>query len=169
MSMRCGSALAGLTAATLALATACADMGGDQHIPVEVLYSGSHCGGDGTEPHLRRIADEEQFRTERDAMFRHMLGNDHSDRLQAPDFDENIAVLIAMGQRSTGGYRLELRDDRAAVDNGAVELPVTWTEPDEDAMVTQAITSPCLMVTLPRQDYDTISAVDQDGETRARE
>lgn len=169
MNMRGGWALAGLTAASLALVTACADMGGDEHVPVEVLYSGSHCGGDGSEPQLRRITDEEQFRAARDAMFRHVLGNDHAERLPAPDFHESIAVLATMGQRSTGGYGLELRDDRATLDNDALALSVTWTEPAEDAMVTQAITSPCLMLTLPRRDYDTIRAVDQDGKTRLRE
>ena len=161
--------LAGLAAATLTLTTACADMASNERIPVETLYSGSNCGGDQEGPRLRVITDHEQFQAERDAMFRHVVGGDHADRLAAPDFNDTIAVLVTMGQRPTGGYRLALREPRAAIDNGTVELPITWQEPDEDAMVTQAITSPCLMVTLPRQDYDTISAVDQDGETRARE
>lgn len=160
-----GTGLAGALLVTLA---ACADMNGNKGLPVETLRAGSHCGTTREEPRLRLITDREQLQELRQAMRGHVVGDDDNDRVTSPDLDDNVAVLIEMGQRPTGGYGLELREPHAVLANGTVTVPINWREPAEDAVVTQALTSPCLLLTLPRREFETIKAVDQHGHTRAR-
>lgn len=66
------------------------------------------------------------------------------------DFDAYRVLLISEGQRSTGGYSIRLNDDGVRLARGTVILPVDFIHPEAGALVTQAITSPCLVLGLSR-------------------
>ena len=67
---------------------------------------------------------------------------------QRVDLQENLLTLwVAMGQRPTGGYHLEL-PPFALRDGDGVHFDVILHAPPEDAVVTQALTSPCAVVQL---------------------
>lgn len=85
------------------------------------------------------------------------------------DFTRELLVLVRMGQQSTGGYSLAMIGDKARLQEGWLELPVHWREPGPGMIVTQALTSPCLFVALPRLQYEGIRVVDQHGKVRVQE
>lgn len=128
----------------------------------KTVARGSHCGGSRDEPQLEVATNEDAYmalldkgaRTNRDA--------------PTPDFEQEIAVYMGMGQKPTGGYGLALRDEPVTIRDSTATIPVAWRTPASDAVVTQALTSPCLVVTLPKGDYRQVRAVDADGKERLR-
>ena len=75
-------------------------------------------------------------------------------------------AIIEMGAKPTGGFGLavsraaELRDER-------VILSAIFFNPDGSGMVTQALTSPCVLVELPAGRYSEIEVRDVSGAVRA--
>jgi hypothetical protein len=93
----------------------------------------------------------------------------HSPREQMRvSFDRELLIQISMGQKSTGGYSLALAVEQATLNDGWVDVPVQWNVPAKGMMLTQALTSPCLFVALPRQDYEGVRVLDQQGVVRAQ-
>ena len=66
------------------------------------------------------------------------------------DFDESTIIAVFMGQQSTGGYEVEIKK----IVEGADQITVTFesTEPSEDEMVAQVITSPYHMVKIDQAE-----------------
>lgn len=152
-----------LLALTLTSLAACAgDDAGSRTMTAETVATGGQCGGSRAEPQLKVATSEADY-----AEFLDTGARAESDA-PAPNFEQQVAVFMAMGQKPTGGYRLSLRDKEVTIEQGTATIPVTWQSPPSDAMVTQALTSPCLVVTLPRGDYQQIRAVDGDGNERLR-
>ncbi len=76
-------------------------------------------------------------------------------------------ALVEMGTRNTGGYGVAV--SRTAGRNGDVLiLKATFIAPAADRMVTEMISSPCVLVSLPQAHYAEIQLIDQDGRRRAR-
>ena len=84
------------------------------------------------------------------------------------DFAEYGVLLIRMGEKPTGGYRLQLMADKANVENRIALVPLQWIEPEKGAITTQVITYPYLMVRMAKGSFDRIDVVDQDGTVRFR-
>ncbi len=82
------------------------------------------------------------------------------------DFTQSAMVLLRMGAQDTGGYSLALARERLVEQEGTVRMTVVWETPPADAFVSQARTSPCLMVRMPRGGYDAVRVVDQTGHER---
>lgn len=74
-------------------------------------------------------------------------------------------ALVEMGERNSGGYGLAI-SRLAGRRSGDLILRGTFVAPGAGDMSTQAITSPCVLVSLPREGYDTVEIVDQDGRLR---
>ncbi|HSW14884.1 MAG TPA: protease complex subunit PrcB family protein [Solimonas sp.] len=76
-------------------------------------------------------------------------------------------ALVEMGERNTGGYGLAI--SRLAGRRGdTLVLNGTFIAPAAEDMTTQAITSPCVLVSLPKQGYSQVEIIDQDGRVRGR-
>ncbi len=67
----------------------------------------------------------------------------------AVDFARDMVVLVAAGQRSSGGHSVRVDGTSAGAD-GALVLHVTSTVPGPDCMSTMALTSPADVVRVPR-------------------
>lgn len=67
-------------------------------------------------------------------------------------------LLITEGPRNTGGYSIRLNDDSVRLEQDTVILPVDFIHPEEGGLVSLALTSPCLVVTLGRSAYSEIQA-----------
>lgn len=67
------------------------------------------------------------------------------------DFQRETVVAIFAGQKSTGGYGVEV--ERVSEENGELYLDVRFTSPGEGAITTQALTSPWVMVRVLRGGY----------------
>lgn len=65
----------------------------------------------------------------------------------AVDFDRRMVVAAAMGQRSTGGYAIEIVDARR--EDEELWVTVRETSPGDGCAVTQAMTAPVVAVAVP--------------------
>jgi len=75
-------------------------------------------------------------------------------------------ALVELGARPTGGYGLAVA--RAAVLRGEVAvLSATFLSPPAGSIRTQALSSPCVLVQLPRGRYTRVDVEDQSGTVRA--
>lgn len=77
---------------------------------------------------------------------------EHLGREHPVDFDESLhqAVYIELGVRPTGGYAVNVV--RVYEEDKNLVLEYSEREPSPDQYVTQALTSPWVMVLLPRSD-----------------
>lgn len=83
------------------------------------------------------------------------------------DMGRGGAVWVQMGQRPTGGYGLSLPEAPAHLTDGVLTLRVRFEQPGPNAMVTQVVTSPCLLVAVDGRGFGRIRVVDEDGQVRA--
>jgi hypothetical protein len=92
------------------------------------------------------------------------------DRAELPtlDFCHEGALLVEMGQKPTGGYQLEMNKELCFISNGTAEVNLSWIEPPQGAILPQVITSPWILIMLPRGGYFLINIRDQDGQVRAK-
>ncbi len=70
------------------------------------------------------------------------------------DFGSETVVVLLLGERRTGGYEVRIAGVRSH--NGVVEVDVEVEAPAADDMVTQALTAPYLIATIPYRDADVI-------------
>lgn len=132
-------------------------------IPVEVLSSGSHCG-----PQSRAAG---AVWVDRPADLPPLLNHPSTargfERIQWNPETEG-ALWIYMGTQATGGFGLDLAAPTALVQKSVATVKVHWRRPAPDRFVTQALTSPCLLLKLPKAGLKTIQIVDQDGQPRGQ-
>ncbi|WP_043114281.1 protease complex subunit PrcB family protein [Solimonas soli] len=76
-------------------------------------------------------------------------------------------ALVQMGQRGTGGYGVVVAPE-AEVDDGVLRLHATFLDPPRDAVLSQALSSPCALVRLPVGDWRGVEVYGQNGRRLAR-
>ncbi len=124
-----------------------------RRIEVNEVYSQTQCGTQGRESRLSLLPD-------RAAVQALGLGVE-PEQLHAP----GPYVLVEMGERRSGGYKLAV--SRQADQLGSlVRLYATFISPPKSAMVTMALSSPCVLVALP-QPAEAVELIDQAGTVRA--
>lgn len=70
--------------------------------------------------------------------------------LEQLDFSREHLVVVALGQKPTGGYGATLAD--STIRSGDLVLTLTIQQPGKGTMVTQALTTPCTVVALTAGD-----------------
>lgn len=115
------------------------------------------CGTVGTKPRLQLLADAGAVR---------LWERSHGLRLNTGFLDAGRYALVEMGRHSTGGYGIAV-SSKARRSGNTLALIATFSSPAPDAMVTQMLTSPCVLVRLPAGDYTRLELLDQDGQMRA--
>lgn len=80
----------------------------------------------------------------------------HTGRTPVPDrpevdFENRVVIAIVQGRRPTGGYRVEVDEVWASKDEEQIQVQFTETVPGEGCIVTQAATSPYVLVTVEAQ------------------
>ncbi|MCS4156756.1 protease complex subunit PrcB family protein [Salinibacter ruber] len=68
------------------------------------------------------------------------------------DFETQIVVGVVLGERSTGGYSVDIDRVMANEDQGTMRVEYTRIEPGDACVVTQALTSPYVLATVDLQD-----------------
>jgi len=135
-------------------------------IPLRILYQGALCGGNRPSPSVTLVAGSDQLKRIFIESKGRMLGQ--SPRTPAVDFDAEHVVDIQMGQKPTGGYGIELAEPHATLNDGEALIRLRWIEPAPGAIVTQILTSPCLVVALPKGAYEKIAITDENGKVRKK-
>lgn len=120
------------------------------------------CGTTGREARLRYFASADAYaqwqatQSERSNLM-------PSDKLPA----DKALLLVEMGQRNSGGHYLKVSESAYLDRDRMLWLTGEWTAPGPDRMVTQMITSPCVLVAIPARAYKGFRISDQDEELRA--
>jgi len=136
-----------------------------QTLKVRLLFKGDQCGTTRLNPNAIWIEDPDQFKKTSAQLTRHTIGA-HQDLSSRVDFSREGILIVAMGQKPTGGYGLELNREFAVISDGTAVLQVSWIDPPKGAILPQIITSPCLAIILPKGQYSQIHLLDQDAHLR---
>lgn len=81
------------------------------------------------------------------------------------DWSKFQILRINMGQQPNMGYSLGYQGG-AKVIGSVLIIPVQWNRPQPGMMYAQMLVEPCLLLSIPRQVYERIQVIDQDGRTR---
>jgi hypothetical protein len=104
---------------------------------------------------------------------------DSAEALQAWDADdmlqlqrielpaEKAFVLLEQGLRSTGGYSVEMNRVAQLDDQGVLTLQAEWLEPAPDRMVTQMMTSLCVLAAVDAVPYARVEVRDANAHLKA--
>ena len=131
-------------------------------IPIEVLYRDQQCNI--SQAKTQWIDSPHAYQTLFEILRKTYIGG----KEQPPpvDFSVDKVLLVTMGQKNTGGYAVELANNEANVDSGVLTISVQWREPGRGMMVTQVLTSPCMLLKIPEVDFERIEINDQNGSIR---
>ncbi|WP_417547123.1 protease complex subunit PrcB family protein [Marinobacter segnicrescens] len=142
----------GLTASILVIATtltACAgsrDQGAADGPTARQVTAASQCGF--TEPGLLYMDSRQRLEEVTGARGMNLTAmEDH-------DFSNEHLLLVAAGRKPTGGYGVAL--DSSRLEGGVLKLTMTLRTPSPDQMVTQALTSPCAVVAVIAEGWETV-------------
>lgn len=113
----------------------------DQPMPIVRLYDAQYSGY--TSPTETVVNDRAAW-----ASAWRQLHTDSAGDPPAVDFTRDAVVVVAVGERSSGGTQVRIDDVTAS--GGGVLVRYTVTEPGEGCMSTQAITAPVAAVRVPR-------------------
>lgn len=86
--------------------------------------------------------------------------------LDADDAKKRGVVVVEMGQRPTGGYKLKLNRKKTKIDGDTLNLVMDWHAPRLDAAVSQAMITQCMAIRPPLGSYQTIRVLDQIDNSR---
>ena len=78
------------------------------------------------------------------------------------DFDRYGVLYLEMGQKPTGGYSIDFIPSLSRVIDKQAFINISWNTPGEGVFLTQAVTSPFILIKICRADITSIVVVDQD-------
>ena len=146
-------------------------VGNDSHstekptLKVRLLFKGDQCTTNQLTPHAIWIEDPDQFKQTYARLTRHTISA-QPDLSSRVDFSREGILIVAMGQKPTGGYGLELNHEFAEITDDTAVLRISWIDPPKGAILPQIITNPCLAIILPKGPYSKIQLLDQDEHPR---
>ena len=119
----------------------------DDDLSIEAIDEGAM--GAVAEERREVITDAETLGARWSALYSH-----RSETPAAPvvDFEERVVVFASLGQRPTGGYRVELERAVYDEDRGVVELTLREVKPGPSCMVQQVLTFPYLLAAVEAVD-----------------
>jgi hypothetical protein len=155
---------------TIGLMMACAAMpdkapAEDRRIPIAMLCSSTQCGMQApgmTADWIERPEDLDW------PLYQRGGAKEHPAARMRWDPATEGALWIRMGRQTTGGYALELAAPSAQVIKKTAFIRIDWHKPNPGMLVTQAFTSPCLLLKVPKQGIEMIHVIDQQGKVRAK-
>lgn len=139
-----------------------ANKGGLFYIDAEVVYRSTQCNGPENGPSAEWILNDKDLSLVYGRLRRHIIGPSVS----APpdvDFFSNLILLVDMGRVPTSGYGIDLADSTVKITGRTAEIKLSWKEPAPESIQTQVITSPCILIKLPKAGYDAVTLTDQKG------
>lgn len=148
------------------MAAAATDAPNSDGLPVEKIWQGSQCGCQASQPVAVWVADQNNLEALAQNYRLHALEAVMAQR--RPDWNREALVLIHMGLKPTGGFALELAEPVAPVYRDTAVITLQWRHPGPGSIVTQQITSPCLVLKLAKGTYGAIEIRDETGRVRVR-
>lgn len=123
-----------------------------QQIPLQTVFSSNNCAIE--EETLKSISEQAELIS----LLESIPKNFGEAPLSVPevDYEKQSVVLYALGQKSTGGYSIELYKTDATLKKQKLYLPIRVKQPDANSMHIQLITSPCQVYSLPHAEYSEV-------------
>lgn len=137
----------------------------DRSEAAAIVWQGQQCGID--QFTARPIDDAPALEAVLAEVRRSQLGGD-AESARTVDFSSRRALLVALGQKPTSGYRIELAPRAFELTSDGARLRLTLVRPSADRMQAQMLTSPCAVLEVPRGDYDHMALIDQRGRMLGR-
>lgn len=124
----------------------------DQTLSIQSIYGSNNCMI--TEPTVKVITSQ----VELNQLLGSMQNKFSLTEMFEPeiDFDNQLLILYAVGQKPSSGYSIELYKSDALLIDQKLHLPVRVQSPASGSMNAQMITSPCTILLLPRVEYSEI-------------
>ncbi len=131
---------------------------------MQVVYRDNRCPA--VEPGIQVFRDTAAWTEWRRQRERQLFSpsNEADDEATAVDFGQVTVIVISMGQKPTPGYAVEVLEDSAVLQGGSLNISSVWQQPAEGAILAQVLTSPCVAVTVPTAQYDTVKINNQHGD-----
>jgi len=126
----------------------------EREVAVRILGGGSQCGGASPGTSARRLVSSAEVT---EALAR---GLGAAPAVPPVNWGTEAVVLVSAGQRSSAGYGVELASQKAPVKEGAAAVRVALPSPPAGAMTAQVMTSPCLVVAMPREGLLAVAVLD---------
>jgi len=133
---------------------------------IVTLAAGTQCGRRETTPAASWLDNPGALQDAYQRMMRQSVAA-HTAPARPPDFERYGVLQVFMGQQTTGGYQLRLLRPRIEYLASGATVRVEWRSPPPDARTIQVITSPCLLLAVPRGAYRSLTVTDQTGRRRA--
>jgi hypothetical protein len=155
---------------TLALLSACRSNVTPQDpsttVEATLLTQSNQCWNNSVDPSVVWITSIDSYESVYNQTRKHILGE--TSTAPSVDFTRLSVIAVYMGRKPTAGYQVSLASSAAKIgEHNELTLLVSWIEPPGDALLAQVITSPCILVSIPKRDYSTIQIVDEGGRVRA--
>ena len=90
---------------------------------------------------------------------------EYSGTLPEIDFKKYGILFLEMGQRPTGGYTINFDPSLSCVVDKTSVIRVIWKTPKDGVIVTQAVTSPFMLLIIRHVDITSISVMDQNEQS----
>jgi PrcB C-terminal len=132
---------------------------------IETIWASRQCGCEARQPRVRWVTDPDQLA----AAVTAAKSSDLTTQVarHPVDWKHEGLVWIDMGLKPSGGYALSLAAPTAAVSAEVAVITVRWRQPRPGSVVTQQLTSPCLVLKLPLSKFHTIEIEDESGRMHA--
>ena len=123
-----------------------------EKLSIQSIYGSNYCAI--TEPTIKSIASQ----VELNQLLRSMQNKFSLTEMFEPeiDYDNQILILYALGQKPSSGYSIKLTKSDATLIKQILHLPLRVQSPASGSMNAQMITSPCTILLLPRVEYSEI-------------
>lgn len=139
-----------LIAATLVAALTSCSQG---PMTVTGAYSSQQCQL--STPGIFEVASEPKLK---DMVASVISMNDAASQPKALDYDNHHILAVSLGPKPNSGYQLKLRDEPPVLTDQRLELPVEVITPATGQMYAQMMVSPCLIVSVPKGNYSSVTA-----------
>lgn len=133
--------------------------------PAKVIYSAGMCDGASGGPAVTWIGSAPDLQSVYERI-RHRQPGGKAQPPPAVDFATRAVLWVRMGRQPSAGYGLSLQEPGTEIGDGTLILRVKWLEPAPDRVYAQVITSPCLLVSVPRGGYHRVEVRDEHGTVR---
>lgn len=149
-----------VAAAMVALLAGCSTLhlGGGGPPGLKIVGNSTYCGTASQASEVHYFATPDAYQNWID--YRNVNG------LDAEGAKKRGVVVVEMGQRPTGGYKLKLNRGKTKIQDNTLTLAMDWHAPRLDAAVSQAMITQCLAIRPPRGSYNEIRVVDQIDNSR---
>ncbi len=129
-----------------------------QQLPIKSVYSSNNCAiNTQTIRAINNAAELAQLFDKKPKGF-----PDTGATLPKTDYSKQSLVLVALGQKPSSGFSIELYQQHAIVKDNKLYLPIRIRQPEKGSLQAQVITSPCQIFSIPKAEFDKILLMETD-------